>query len=639
MAVQHLSREPVFAPAHRAAARESWSDRFSFLKNISISQQFALLSILSIVMIVACLGYTLLQIRAEMIDQKRAQIQSVVEAANAIARSYLEKAKAGQMPEDQAKKMALETLSAMRFAGKNYVFASSFDGVTIAHPNPDMIGKSSLESRDVNGKYYAREIAEAGKSGSGFVDYYWPKLGEKDATPKVSYIIGVPEWSWSIGAGMWIDDVEAAFWRVVLGLAAILVPAILLLLTLIYISSRNVSRLLATSVQNMTRIAAGDLGVEVAAQDRGDEIGSIARAVQVFKNNALALTQANEYRVGVEAEAVQAKQREERTRQDHAAALGVFMRSFSDALRRLANGDLNFRLHETFASEYESLRRDMNTTVDKLQTLLRSVSTIAGSIETNTQEISTASGDLSRRTEQQAASLEETAAALGEITATVKKAAEGANRARDVVASAREEAGKSGVVVNNAVQAMGGIEKSSQEISQIIGVIDEIAFQTNLLALNAGVEAARAGDAGRGFAVVASEVRALAQRSAGAAKEIKGLISASAAQVSHGVQLVAESGKSLERIMVQVAEIDNVVSEIAAGAKEQSTGLNEVNIAINQMDRVTQQNAAMAEQSAAASQSLSQETEQLSALIGQFNVSDGADAAIEARSRRARAAA
>ena len=202
----------------------------------------------------------------------------------------------------------------------------------------------------------------------------------------------------------------------------------------------------------------------------------------------------------------------------------------------------------------------------------------------------------------------------------MKKSAEGASHAREVVAAADEDAKKSAVVVRQAVEAMDAIAKSAQQISQIIGVIDEIAFQTNLLALNAGVEAARAGDAGRGFAVVASEVRALAQRSAEAAKEIKGLISASTTQVDHGVKLVAETGKSLERIMAQVAEINDVVGDIAAGAKEQATGLDEVNTAINQMDQVTQQNAAMVEESTAASHSLSQETAQLSELVGQFQV-------------------
>ena len=202
----------------------------------------------------------------------------------------------------------------------------------------------------------------------------------------------------------------------------------------------------------------------------------------------------------------------------------------------------------------------------------------------------------------------------------MRKTAEGAKEARDAVGSARADAERSGVVVRDAVAAMSEIESSAQQISQIIGVIDEIAFQTNLLALNAGVEAARAGDAGRGFAVVASEVRALAQRSADAAKEIKALISASSQQVERGVDLVGETGKVLERIVTQVTQINGVVTEIAASAEEQSTGLQEVNTAVNQMDQVTQQNAAMVEEATAASHALTQEADTLSRLIARFEL-------------------
>ena len=214
---------------------------------------------------------------------------------------------------------------------------------------------------------------------------------------------------------------------------------------------------------------------------------------------------------------------------------------------------------------------------------------------------------------------------MDEITATVKKSAEGAVHARQVVIAADGDAKKSAAVVRQAVEAMDAIAKSSQQIEQIIGVIDEIAFQTNLLALNAGVEAARAGDAGRGFAVVASEVRALAQRSADAAKQIKALILASTTQVNDGVKLVAETGVSLERIVTQVADINNIVGEIAAAAKEEASALEQVNVAINQMDQVTQQNATMVEETTAASHSLSQETDRLAGLVGQFRVSQTND--------------
>jgi len=291
-----------------------------------------------------------------------------------------------------------------------------------------------------------------------------------------------------------------------------------------------------------------------------------------------------------------------------------------DGLTALASGDLEYRIDKTFPPELDKLRVDFNLAMETLQGTIQKVGSTASAIKAGTDEISKSSNDLSKRTEQQAASLEETAAALDQITATVKKTAEGATHARSVVAAAKTDAENSGEVVGQAVTAMGEIEQSSHQISSIIGVIDEIAFQTNLLALNAGVEAARAGDAGRGFAVVASEVRALAQRSAEAAKEIKALISASSTQVAAGVNLVGETGKALKRIVTQIAEINGVVTDIAASAQEQATGLNEVNAAVNQMDQVTQQNAAMVEESTAASHTLATEADELSRMMSQFKV-------------------
>jgi methyl-accepting chemotaxis protein len=292
--------------------------------------------------------------------------------------------------------------------------------------------------------------------------------------------------------------------------------------------------------------------------------------------------------------------------------------SIGRGLERLADGDLQFRLNEALPPAYEKLRGDFNAAMTQLQDTLSTVGRNTHAIRAGAGEIASAADDLSHRTEQQAASLEQTAAALDQITATVRKTADGADHAREVVGRAKADAERGGEVVREAILAMSEIESSSHKVSQIIGVIDEIAFQTNLLALNAGVEAARAGDAGRGFAVVAQEVRALAQRSADAAKEIKTLISASTAQVGSGVKLVGETGQSLERIVAQVADINGVVLEIAASAKQQATGLQEVNGAVNQMDRTTQQNAAMVEQSTAASHSLAQEAEELTRLLQRF---------------------
>ncbi len=292
----------------------------------------------------------------------------------------------------------------------------------------------------------------------------------------------------------------------------------------------------------------------------------------------------------------------------------------ASGLKTLSEGDLLSKIDTVFPQEYEQLRADFNTAVEQLNGTIQKVSSTVVSIQNGATEMSQASDDLSKRTENQAAALEETAAALDEVTATVKETAKAAEEARNVATSARNDAETGGNVVRDTVEAMGSIKESSEKISQIIGVIDEIAFQTNLLALNAGVEAARAGEAGRGFAVVASEVRALAQRSSDAAKDIKDLISDSAAHVQTGVNLVDQTGEALEKIVSQVANVDSLVSDIAASANEQATGLAEVNNAVNDMDRVTQKNAAMVEESTAACHALTNESNDLSQLVRHFKV-------------------
>ena len=292
------------------------------------------------------------------------------------------------------------------------------------------------------------------------------------------------------------------------------------------------------------------------------------------------------------------------------------------ALRNLSEGDLTKTLERSFVPSMEQLRHDFNATIRRLSDTLTTVGENASAIAAGSRELGDSAEAFSRRTEQQAASVEETAAALEEITTTVADSSQRADEAGRLVAETKHGAEQSGTVVRSAVAAMDQIEKSSREITNIIGVIDDIAFQTNLLALNAGVEAARAGEAGKGFAVVAQEVRELAQRSASAAKEIKALITASSEHVKNGVGLVGQTGKALEQIVTQVGDINTNVAAIVKASKEQTIGLREINSAINSLDQTTQQNAAMVEESTAASLRLANEADALHTLLAQFRLAD-----------------
>jgi methyl-accepting chemotaxis protein len=308
-----------------------------------------------------------------------------------------------------------------------------------------------------------------------------------------------------------------------------------------------------------------------------------------------------------------ARERAEAQRDTAIAALG-------EALSRLARGDLTNRLETRFAEAFEPLRGDYNTAAAKLGDALSVIEGRVDGLRAGSDQIAGAAENLARRTERQAASLEATVAAMDQITAAVGQTASGARKAAAVVARTRDDVRRSGEVVRQAVEAMNAIEGSSREVTQIIGVIDEIAFQTNLLALNAGVEAARAGESGKGFAVVAMEVRALAQRSADAAREIKTLISTSTQQVETGVGLVGRTGEALEGVVGQITEIDSLVSEIAASAQNQTQGLGQVNGAVNHMDQVLQENAGMVEETLVATQTLNADAALLADLVGQFDL-------------------
>jgi methyl-accepting chemotaxis protein len=382
--------------------------------------------------------------------------------------------------------------------------------------------------------------------------------------------------------------------------ACLAVIAVLGVLAVAYLAfRRKVLWPLYVTAETMDAMAAGDHDAGVTTQHRTDEIGTMTRAIEAFR----AALKADKAHSAVQAEVVE---------------------TLSHALDRLAEGDLTHRVEKMPAGEHEKLRDAFNGSVARLETMIGAVHTTVGGVRTGSDEIRAASEDLALRNEQQAASLEETAASVGAVTALTRKSAENAAGARQAIAQTHVRATEGGEVVSKAVAAMGAIEQSAKEITQIIDVIDGIAFQTNLLALNAGVEAARAGEAGKGFAVVANEVRALAQRSAEAARDIKTLIDKSTSHVGDGVSLVGETGALLSDIVEQIGAVTGQINDIAETAASQASNLEQVNAAVGTIDRMTQQNAAMVEEATAATRSLSSEAQRLGELVAQFRVSAAA---------------
>lgn len=444
------------------------------------------------------------------------------------------------------------------------------------------------------------------------------------------------------------DNSAARFKEVQTSIFVTLGIAVLMGLGAGIFSFLGISRPIQRSTIVMRKIADGDLSVEIPFIGGKNEIGEMARAVEVFKQNGMKVLEMNTQEAAshaksadlqssvseVVAAAVAGNFSRRITRDYNDADLNRFASSINElvssvdhgvaetsrVVAALAGGDLTERMRGNFQGVFQELQNNFNATMTTLRSLLAEVRDAIDAINGSTSEMRASANDLSKRTENQAASLEETCAALEEISSTVKNTTGRALEASRMVDEARRSAEQSTTVVEEAVSAMGRIEHASAEITQIINVIDSIAFQTNLLALNAGVEAARAGDAGKGFAVVAHEVRELAQRSAGAAKDIKALVSRSGEEVVSGVRLVTATGNALALIQDHVLKINEYVHSIATAAKEQSTGLAEISAAVHQMDQMTQQNAAMVEETTADTNQLADEVTNLSRLISRFNL-------------------
>ncbi len=602
------------------------------MKNLKISRQLSLL--VAGLMVAFCIA-SYLQISASttaIYNERYDMLRTQAESGISLLQQYYDREKSGELTHEQAQAQAFKALGSLRFEPDGYFIGYDNDVVLRIHYDTSKLNKSSKGVPDSQGKMYRDEIVKVGKSGGGIVDFYGPKPGQPAdvLVRKVVYVKGFEPWQMAIATGVYLDDldaqVRATIWKAI---SAGIVVLLLGTAAAVYVV-RSISTPLTRIHDALRSVADEDVKVAIPHTDMNNEVGMMARATQslqqkVKERHAMSEREAaQQMALDGERENSQRLQREEAVAQNHVVS------TIGQALEQIARGDLTVRCAD-LGQKYAALRDNFNDALSHLEAAMAKVSAKGGDIAVSKEEIRRASNDLSQRTERQAASLEETSAALDELTVAVRQTAEGAHEASKRVEAVSGEASRSDAVVSEAIDAMSGIEKSSAEISKIIGVIDDIAFQTNLLALNAGVEAARAGESGKGFAVVAQEVRELAQRSAAAAKEIKDQIARSSGQVDQGVRLVGEAGEALKRISDQIKAANEIVAKIAHSASEQDTTLRSISSSMNQLDAATQQNAAMAEETTASAESLASDTDELLSLIRGFRVGGGKDYAAQVR--------
>ncbi|NTJ41509.1 HAMP domain-containing protein [Agrobacterium larrymoorei] len=591
------------------------------MKNLPISRQLILLVI---TLMAAFTLATYFQIKSSVnaiYEERYGMLRTQVQSSISILQSFYDKEKAGTLSREDAQKQAFAIVSSMKYVPDGYMFGYDYDVNMMFHPDPKRVGQNFKGKADSQGFAYRDELVRLARSGGGQVNFLGPKPGEQgDSFLKSSYAMAFEPWQIVVVTGVYVDDLQAQVRSTIINALSVGLLVFGLGLALAYYVIRGITRPLSDIHRALGEVANENVDLPIPHTEKKNEVGLMAKATaslqqKVRERHAMQARQ-EEQQLQLDAE----RQTNSDMQRDEAEVQARVVSTIGEALEKLAAGDLTVRCRD-LGTRYSGLRDNFNEALSHLDAAMAKVNAKSIDIGGSKDEIRKASNELSQRTERQAANLEETSAALDELTVAVRQTSEGASEAAKRVNSISGDAGRSDTIVEEAIGAMSGIEQSADEISKIIGVIDDIAFQTNLLALNAGVEAARAGEAGKGFAVVAQEVRELAQKSAAAAKEIKDQIARSSTQVENGVRLVGEAGDALKRISNQIKSASEIVTKIAHSAAEQDTTLRSISSSLNQLDAATQHNAAMAEETTASAEALAADTEELLNLIRTFRVS------------------
>ncbi len=642
-------------------------------RNMPISRKIIVVGISITLMFSIVFAWMLPSVRASLYEEKRLSTKNIVSTACGIVERYIKEADAGNLTTKEAQKRAMTAIEMMRFGSDDYVWINDLDCIMVMHPTkPEMNGTDVSGQKDPNGKAMFIEMRDTCKSeGSGFVEYWWPKPGATDSSPKISYVQSASKWGWIVGSGVYVDDVEAQMRSLVMKILGAGLAVTILGVLLSLWAAKSISKRLVGLTKGVHQVALGDTTVAIDDESE-DEVGQMAQALSAVVETSRTIAEAAEQlaagnvditieprsdvdvlteSVNKSIAAVDAMQKDVDTmcaaalegrlnkRADatkHEGAYRGILQGWNDTLDavvnpitesigildKVAQKDLSVRMTGEYKGDHDKIKQALNTAVDHLDTALSNVSVGSEQVASASEQISSGSQELAQGASEQASSLEEISSSLQEMSSMTQQNTGNAKEAKGLSDEARSTAAQGVDSMRRLSEAIDKIKASSDETAKIVKTIDEIAFQTNLLALNAAVEAARAGDAGKGFAVVAEEVRNLAMRSAEAAKDTADLIDGSVRNAEEGVSINSEVMKNLEEINQQVMKVSEVMAEIAAASDQQSQGIEQVNVAVSQMDQITQQNAANSEESASASEELAGQAQEMQSMVASFKLTN-----------------